>query len=52
MMSALQPNNAGAQDAFVTELNAGGSLIYSTYLGGSGTTKGMALRLTPRATPM
>jgi uncharacterized protein (TIGR03437 family) len=35
--SALQPANAGEQDAFVTELNNGGSaLLYSTYLGGSG----------------
>jgi len=42
-MSALQPSNAGNQDAFVTELNAGGSLIYSTYLGGSGYDQGNAI---------
>ncbi len=35
--SALQSSNAGAPDAFVTKLSAAGdSLIYSTYLGGSG----------------
>jgi hypothetical protein len=33
----LQPNNAGGYDAFITSLNrAGTSLVYSTYLGGSG----------------
>jgi hypothetical protein len=36
VQNALQPNNAGGVDAFVTELSAGGaSLIYSTYWGGS-----------------
>jgi hypothetical protein len=35
--AALQPANAGGQDAFVTKLNAAGSqILYSTYLGGSG----------------
>jgi hypothetical protein len=35
---ALQTNYAGNGDAFVTKLNAAGSgLIYSTYLGGTGT---------------
>ena len=36
--SPLQPANAGgSQDAFVTKLNAAGNaLVYSTYLGGSG----------------
>jgi hypothetical protein len=34
---ALQPSNAGGQDAFVTKLAADGhTLVYSTYLGGSG----------------
>jgi hypothetical protein len=33
---AIQTTLVGAQDAFITKLNAGGSaLIYSTYLGGS-----------------
>jgi len=36
VQSALQPNNAGGWDAFVTELSAdGASLVYSTYWGGS-----------------
>ncbi len=36
MQNALQPNNAGGVDAFVTELSPdGASLIYSTYRGGS-----------------
>jgi hypothetical protein len=36
-LSALQATNGGGVDAFVTKLSAGGaSLIYSTYLGGSG----------------
>ena len=34
---ALRPTNAGGQDAFVTKLAADGqTLVYSTYLGGSG----------------
>lgn len=37
-MNAIQPNLTGEQDAFVTKLNlAGNTLVYSTYLGGSGT---------------
>jgi len=37
MVSPLQPSIGGATDAFVTKLNAAGnSLVYSTYLGGSG----------------
>jgi hypothetical protein len=35
--NALQANNAGGYEAFVTKLNpAGSALVYSTYLGGSG----------------
>jgi len=35
--SPLQPSNDGAEDVFVTKLNAAGSLrVYSTYLGGGG----------------
>jgi Divergent InlB B-repeat domain/Beta-propeller repeat/Viral BACON domain len=35
--AALQPSNGGTQNAFVTKLSASGSsFIYSTYLGGSG----------------
>jgi hypothetical protein len=37
-MNALQPANRGQADVFVSKLNAAGTaLIYSTYLGGSGT---------------
>jgi hypothetical protein len=33
---AFQPRNGGAQDAFVSKINASGNaLVYSTYLGGS-----------------
>ncbi len=35
--NALQPANAGGQEAFVTKLNAAGTaFVYSTYLGGTG----------------
>jgi len=41
--SALQAALAGAQNGFVAKLNAKGSgLVYSTYLGGSGTDQGYA----------
>jgi uncharacterized protein (TIGR03437 family) len=33
---ALQPRLVGSQNAFVVELNAAGDVIFSTYLGGSG----------------
>jgi len=37
VLNAVQPLQAGGQDAFVTKFNAAGSgLIWSTYLGGSG----------------
>ncbi len=35
-LNAYQTSNAGAENAFVAKLNSSGSLIYSTYLGGSG----------------
>jgi hypothetical protein len=35
--SPLQAANNSATDAFVTKLSAAGALVYSTYLGGSGT---------------
>lgn len=39
--SAFQSNNAGAPDAFVTVLNSSGTaLLYSTYLGGTGSDQG------------
>jgi hypothetical protein len=44
LSSAYQGGLAGAFDAFVTKLNADGtSLIYSSYLGGSGTESGAAI---------
>lgn len=42
--AALQPALAGASDAFVAKLDAQGSgLVYSTFLGGSGTDEGHAI---------
>ncbi len=44
--SALQASNAGGWDAFVSGINASGSaLLYSTYLGGSGTDIGWGVAL-------
>ena len=41
---ALQPNFGGSQDAFVAKLDgAGSSLIYSTYLGGTGNDSGFGI---------
>jgi hypothetical protein len=34
-MNALQPASGGGVDAFVTKITPAGSLVYSTYLGGS-----------------
>jgi hypothetical protein len=43
-----QPQAAGQSDAFVTKLNASGSsLVYSTYLGGSGNDSGLAIAIDP-----
>ena len=42
--SPYQDENAGGYDAYVTKLNpAGSALIYSTYLGGSGSDYGLGL---------
>jgi uncharacterized protein (TIGR03437 family) len=42
--SPFRGSNAGSVDAFVTKLNpAGSALVYSTYLGGSGTDYGTAI---------
>ncbi|HPU57699.1 MAG TPA: SBBP repeat-containing protein, partial [Verrucomicrobiota bacterium] len=37
----LQPSSGGGQDAFVLKLSSGGTLVYSTYLGGSGGSAGL-----------
>jgi beta-propeller repeat-containing protein/HYDIN/CFA65/VesB family protein len=43
-VNALQPTGHGSGDAFVTKINADGSaLVYSTYLGGSGTEWGAGI---------
>jgi hypothetical protein len=53
IVNAIQPSLAGCpvnpcQDAFVTEFNSSGSgLIFSTYLGGTGTDAGQAITLDP-----
>jgi hypothetical protein len=42
--SGLQKGNKGGQDVFVASINSSGtSLLYSTYLGGSGTDHGAAI---------
>jgi len=42
--SSIQPANAGGTyDAFVTEINAAGTIVYSTFLGGSGTDDGYSI---------
>jgi hypothetical protein len=38
--SPYQSSNAGGTDAFVTKIDSSGSLVYSTYLGGSGNDSG------------
>jgi beta-propeller repeat-containing protein len=46
VLNAIQSHSGGALDAFVTKLSAtGGSLIYSTYLGGSGADGANCIRL-------
>lgn len=46
VLAPIQAHSAGGQDAFITKLSAnGGTLIYSTYLGGSGTDAGNCIRL-------
>jgi hypothetical protein len=39
--TSIQPSNGGGLDAFVTKINPGGTaIVYSTFLGGSGTDAG------------
>jgi hypothetical protein len=42
-LSGYQTSNAGAENAFVAKLSSSGSLIYSTYLGGSGSDAAAAI---------
>ena len=44
--NAIQPSIAGGTDAFVSKV-AGNSLVYSTYLGGTGDDRGGAVVLSP-----
>ena len=47
VVGAFQPHLSGTRDAFITKLSAGGNtLMYSTYLGGSGVDAGYAIALT------
>ena len=39
----LQPTSGGSEDAFVAKLKDGSTLIYSTYLGGSGLDRGSSI---------
>jgi Beta-propeller repeat len=49
---ALQTTSGGGRDAFVTKLNPTGSgLLYSTYLGGSGSDEGEAIAVDTMSNP-
>ncbi|WP_026893419.1 DUF7948 domain-containing protein [Lacrimispora aerotolerans] len=49
---AFQTTNAGVSDVFITKFSSdGSSLIYSTYLGGSGTDLGYAIALDTQGCP-
>ena len=41
----LQGANAGSRDAFLTKVDPGGSIVYSTYLGGSDSDQGRGMAL-------
>ncbi|MGD0302075.1 MAG: SBBP repeat-containing protein, partial [Bryobacteraceae bacterium] len=42
-LTPFQASNGGGQDAFVSKISAAGVLVYSTYLGGSGTDHAAAI---------
>jgi hypothetical protein len=42
-LNAFQPASGGGTDAFVAKLNATGTLVYSSYLGGSGSDTGYGI---------
>jgi len=43
LLNAMQTSRRGSTDAFVAKVNASGTLVYSTYLGGSGVDIGNAI---------
>ena len=43
LLDAVQTSLRGSLDAFVAKVNASGTLVYSTYLGGSGVDMGNAI---------
>jgi|GEM_PF-6286875 len=45
VINAFQPENAGGYDAFLAKFTPEGSLVYATYLGGSGYDSGRAIAL-------
>jgi Calx-beta domain/Beta-propeller repeat len=47
MAAPLQPVLGGGDDAFVTKLNVAGTLVFSTYLGGSGDDAGNGIAVHP-----
>ena len=46
-LNALQPQLEGSTDVFVAKVNASGTLLFSTYMGGSGVDVGNAIGLDP-----
>ena len=46
-LNALQPQLEGSTDAFVAKVNSSGTLLFSTYMGGSGVDVGNAIALDP-----
>src|SRR2546423_10442529 len=46
LVNPYQPTNHGSNDVFISKLNAAGSaLIYSTYLGGSGSDNAVSISI-------
>jgi hypothetical protein len=46
-LAPLQARYGGGRDAFVTQFSAGGSLLFSSWLGGSGEERGYAIAIDP-----
>jgi hypothetical protein len=47
VLNAFQGTLAGGQNAFATHFDRNGNLVYSTYLGGSGSDQGMGIGVDP-----